>query len=168
MKNIFITIMITLFSMSAVALENVKTKTTKTVEESSIEVFTEVPEHLKGSKACILKEGLGYQCVPSEEYMIVKRKHKRPIIKEVVTKEVSGEMPVAAEKANPHKNIVSLKVVDGYSDVKKEESGKTLTLKVERQVGAGIQYQRAITDKVYVGGELDSNRGVGVLLGVGF
>ena len=151
-----------IFSISAQALQCGETEAVKTTEQSSVEVMTEVPKHLKGSTIVFKKADGSEEVLKSEEYMVVKCKHKRPVIKES-TKETK-----LACKGAENKNIVSLKAVDCYSDVKKTESGSTATLKVERQVGVGLQYQRAITDRVYVGGEVDSNNGVGVLVGVGF
>lgn len=168
MKTLIATALL-IFSTSAHALQCGEIETTKSVEESSIEVITDVPKHLKGKEICIRNPQTGVSdCVKAEEYMVVKRKHKRPVIKES-TKETSLACKTETKEVSvAQKNIVSLKAVDGYSDVKKEQTGKTLKLEVERQVGVGLQYQRAITDKLYLGGEVDSNKGVGVLLGVGF
>lgn len=42
----------------------------------SQDVNTPVPNHLKGAKICTFKENTGYNCVPAEDFKIVKRKQQ--------------------------------------------------------------------------------------------
>ncbi len=162
MKNLIVTLITLIFTSNAFALECGETQRSSSTEESQVEVVTNVPNHLKGATITLTKADGSKEVLKAEEYMVVKRKHNRPVIKET-TRESS-----LACKATDRKNIVSLKAVDGYSDVKKSQTDSSASLEVKRQVGVGIQYQHAITERVYLGVGADSNRGAEALLGWGF
>ena len=158
-------ILLAMFAVStnAMALECGETQRSSSTENTSVDVETKAEKFREGQTlARISADGKVIETVSAEEYMLVKRKHKRPVIKET-TKESS-----LACKASDRKNIVSLKAVDGYSDVKKTQTATSASIEVERQVGVGIQYQRAVTERLYLGVGADSNRGAEALVGVSF
>jgi hypothetical protein len=162
MKNTIMFLMAMLFTGNAFALNCGETQTKSSKEESSVDAVTDMPKYMKGMTITLTKADGSTEVLKSEEFMVVKRKHKRPVTKETI------ESKSLTCKDESVKDIVSLKAVDGYSDVKAEQSVKTTTLKVERQLGLGLQYQHALNKKVYVGGEVDTNRGMGVMVGIGF
>lgn len=159
-------LLITMMALNTYALECGETEVSKTVENTDLVVTTAMPKHLTGATIILKKADGTEEVLKAEDYMVVKRKHIRPVIIQSTT-----ETKLACKtetKTVAHKNILSVKAIDGYSDVSKEVKGNSLTLRVERQVGAGLQYQRAVTDRIYVGGEVDSNNGVGAMIGLGF
>ena len=164
MKKLFILTMFLVLSNNALALECGESQSVTSTEESKIEVTTNTPKFLRNATITLTKADGSKEVLKAEDYMIVKRKHSRPVIKET-----TKEMSLACKNTqSDRKNIISLKAVDGYSDVKKQENGQTTSIKVDRQVGVGLQYQRAVTERVYLGVGADSNRGAEALLGVGF
>lgn len=167
MKKLIIAILMITPNVNALECGESEVSTSGSVMD--MEVTTDVPAFLKGATITITKANGSSETVKAEEYMVVKRKHNRPVVHSV-TKEEKRTCTVELIKSEPEplKNIVSLKAVDGYSDVKKKEDVNGVELKVERQVGLGVVYQRNLSDNLYLGGEVDSNRGLGVLLGLGF
>lgn len=164
MKKLLIIATTFMFTSVASALSCGETKTESSVELSSVEVTTAVPKNLRGASILLTKADGSTVVLKAEDYMIVKRKHSRPVVTNT-TKEASlscKEVPKAL------KNIVSVEALDGYSDITKEENLNSTTLRIQRKVALGLQYQRAITERFYLGGQLDTNRGAGILLGMGF
>ena len=167
MKILIFTLLV-LFTDSALALECGQTESSTSTEEYQVEVTTNTPKFLEGATITLTKADGSKKVLKAEDYMVVKRKHNRSVIKET-TKEMSlacKSVPGAVKEER--KNILSLKAVDGYSDVQKEQTAKAVSLKVERQLGVGVQYQRAVTERVYLGVGADTNRGAEVMAGWGF
>ena len=158
-----------MFSVNVKALDCGETERSEKTFEAEMEVVTDVPNFLKGATITITKADGSSEVVKAEEFMVVKRKHLRPVVHAMVKEETrSCDVVVLKPLPEPLKNILSVKAVDGFSDVKKNEDANGVELKVERQVGLGVVYQRNLSDNLYLGGEVDANKGVGVLLGVGF
>lgn len=158
-----------MISVNVNALECGETEKTVSTAVGEMEVVTDVPNFLKGATITITKADGSSEVVKAEEYMVVKRKHLRPVVHAFSKEEkLTCKVELVKSEPEPLKNIVSLKAVDGYSDVKKREDAAGVELKVERQVGLGVVYQRNLSDNLYLGGEVDANKGVGVLLGLGF
>jgi hypothetical protein len=131
---------------------------------------TVVPKFLQGATITITKADGSKETVKSEEYMVVKRKHPRPVMVHVTNNTVTctETTNVVPEDQKYSKNILSLKVVDGYSDVTTSVAPLGTKLSVDRQIGAGLQYQRAYNNKFYFGVGADTNQGFEVLGGIGF
>jgi len=164
MKKLLVILTAFMVTVNANALNCGETQSSFHSEESKVEVTTGVPKHLEGATITLTKADGSRETLRAEEYMIVKRKHSRPVIFHS-TKETS--MMCKNVQSN-NKNIVSIKSVEGFGVVSKTSTAKTLTLKSDRETGIGLQYQRALTERLYLGGEVDTNHGVGILLGVGF
>jgi hypothetical protein len=162
MKYIIVSFLI--FSSSVFAMNCGQTQTSSTTDKKEVEAFTQMPSHLKGSKIVIEKANGTREVLKAEEYMVVKRKHTRPMISEkVVTstmqcKEVPGSV----------KNIVSLRGVNSYANPETSVSGKTGKASISRENTLGAQYQRNVGKDVFLGVEGDLNRGAGISIGVGF
>lgn len=139
-----------------------ETKTTSSLEKEEMEVNTEVPKHLVGATIILKKANGSEEVLKAEEYMIVKRKHKRPVYKEKIA---TASLKC---KNDSVKNIVSLKGVRSYANPKSRLEPNKGTLSIERETTLGAQYQRNIGKDVFLGVEGDLNRGAGVMIGIGF
>lgn len=147
MKNILMIIFITLFSLSALSVGP-------------------APEYMKGGTITVtLKDGKTYT-YSTDEYAVVKRGPKS----------VESEKPaaVALEKAPEqsvqaaHQNILSLGLVRSKRGLRVSETASTVEVENKKEIGVSVQYQRLISDDLYLGGQIDTNQGVGINLGVGF
>lgn len=139
-----------------------QTQTTSSLEKKDMEVITEMPKHLKGSKIILVKADGSSEVLKIEDYMVVKRKHTRPLMREKV---VSSTLKCQSSQI---KNIVSLKAVNSYANPEKSISGKKGTISIGRETTLGAQYQRNLGKDIFLGVEGDLNQGAGVMLGIGF
>lgn len=152
-----------MFSMSfAQAMSCGQTKVTSSLEKKDVEVFTSMPSHLKGAKIIIVKADGSQEVLKAEEYMVVKRKHTRPMISEKVSSSTLQCQNTSV------KNIVSLKAINSYGSPEKSLSGNKGKISIEREPTLGAQYQRNLGKDIFIGIEGDLNQGAGVLLGIGF
>jgi hypothetical protein len=140
--------------------------------DTTAEAYTTTPKTLQGATYTITKANGSTETVKADEYMLVKRKHLRPVIINNTNNTISCTEDIVTnvvpEDQKYSKNIVSLKVIDGYGDVNIDRNPLQTKLSVDRQVGVGFQYQRAWNNKFYFLGEVDTNQGLGFGAGVGF
>lgn len=127
---------------------------------------TKLPKWLEGSKITITKADGTSETVSSEEYMVVPRKHKRPIVQTTNT-----ETMVVCKKVED-KNIISVNAKDGFdgsfkSSVKTTATGTSATIEMEKKVMPGIGYQRKV-GPVWLGVDVNTGNNVGASVGVGF
>lgn len=139
-----------------------QTKTSTTLEKKELDVVTEVPNHLKGARIILVKADGSQETLKAEDFMVVKRKHKRPIFEE---KTVSSRLEC---QNNGVKNIVSLKAVNSYGSPDRTIHGNSGTVSVSRSSTLGAQYQRNIGKNLYLGVEGDLNQNAGLMIGLGF
>jgi hypothetical protein len=129
------------------------------------------PEYLKGGVITVtLKNGKTYT-YSADEYAVVKRgQESKPLpLASKDSSEESVPAPQQAEtKVEGHKNIISVGAVRSQRGLNVTENANSVEVSSKKQIGAQLQYQRRVTDKVYLGGQLDTNQGVGVNIGVGF
>lgn len=127
-----------------------------------------MPKYLEGATITVtLKNGKQYS-YKAEEHKVVPRIEKP---KQVLVQEVSGHGSSCAMppmKSKSHKNIVSLEVVKSMADPTTETNASGTTVKSKSEVGLGLMYQRNVYKDMYMGGRVDTNRGAGVNIGVGF
>lgn len=126
------------------------------------------PEYLKGGTITVtLKDGKQYT-FSADEYAVVKRGTDSP--KVMLAEQQKSEKPIEApaKQQEAHKNIVSVGVIRSTRGFNVSEGPSTVEVTSKKEIGASLQYQRRVTDKVYVGGQVDSNQGVGVNVGLGF
>jgi hypothetical protein len=139
-----------------------QTKTSSIIEKKDMEVVTDMPKHLKGSKIIIVKADGSQEILKPEEYMVVKRKHTRPVMSEKVTSNT-----LQCNSSNV-KNIVSLKAINSYGDPDKSIRGQKGTISISRETTLGAQYQRNVGKNIYLGVEGGLNQSAGVMIGLGF
>ena len=151
-----------LLSLNSYAQNCGQTSTQTSLEKKEMEVMTNMPKHLKGSKIVIIKADGSQEILKPEEYMVVKRKHTRPVLSEKVT---STTMQC---KSSNVKNIVSLKAINSYANPEKRISGQKGQVSISRENTLGLQYQRNLGKDIFLGVEGDFNQGAGVMLGIGF
>ena len=139
-----------------------KTQVSSTLEKTSVEVMTDVPKHLIGAKITLTKADGSQETVKAEEFMIVKRKHTRPLMREKIS-----STSIQCQDSTV-KNIISLRAVNSYANPDKSVNGKTGNISISRENTLGAQYQRNIGKDIFLGVEGDLNQGAGVSLGLGF
>jgi hypothetical protein len=159
-----------LFSTLALAKPVCTTNQGTDVAMAVQDANTAVPKFLQGATITITKADGSKETVKSEDYMVVKRKHPRPVMVHVTNNTVTctETTNVVPEDQKYSKNIVSLGVLDGYSDVDASKIPGGVKLNVDRQIGVGFKYQRAYNNRFYFGLEADTNQGKGFFGGVGF
>ncbi len=153
------------------ALECGETKQEVNETMSQEEVTTSVPAHLKGATITITLADGSKETVKAESYMVVKRKHTRPVVNVSKTeKTLMCETKVVSKDSK--KNIVSVQAVRSQNGVEKEILDPTTTkVSTKKSVGAGVMYQRKfeVFNQELVGGiGADTNRGVNLGLGLEF
>ena len=160
--------LITLFiliSSVSVAQECGETMSTSQETADSMDVMTEVPSGLRGATITITKADGSTETVRAEEFMLVKRKHKRPIL---TVKTKSTTLMCKSTKSNPE-NILSLEALSGQSGLEKNIiSPSQVEVKTKSGLGVGLMYQRNVYKDLYLGGKVDSNENVGLSVGLGF
>jgi hypothetical protein len=124
------------------------------------EIKTDVPNFLKGATIIIRLADGRESSVSAEKFKVVPRKQQF-----VVTKTKSTLLCSASEK-----NRVS--VLGGFgatSDLKsnKPSQDKT-TIKAEKGLVGGVQFQRKVSDRISIGAQGQSNKTISVLLGLDF
>jgi hypothetical protein len=161
--NIILTgILVILTTKVALGDECGKTTVSTIRQESEMDVVTSAPKFLQKATITITQANGKSETVSADDYMVVKRKHKRPL-SVILLKQNTLQC-----KNTSKKNIISGKLVDGYSDVSTKVNGKSATISLDRQLGVGLQYQRRIMERVYLGVGADSNKGTEALLGFDF
>lgn len=150
MKNIITLVFVSLVSLTAFAVGP-------------------APDFLKGGTITVtLKDGKTYT-FSADEYAVVRRGSESPSLQ--VTKledEQEDDLVLPPEQAPADKNIVSIGAVYGKNRLKTSEDGSKIAVESDRTLGVQLQYQRLIDEKLYLGGQADSNGNVGVNVGVGF
>lgn len=139
-----------------------QTQTTSSLEKKDVEVFTSVPSHLKGAKIILVKADGSQEVLKAEEYMVVKRKHTRPMMSEKVTSNTLQCQNTSV------KNIVSLKAINSYGNPNKSINGQKGNISISRETTLGAQYQRNLGKDIFLGVEGDLHQGAGLMIGFGF
>jgi len=158
-----ITILIALFVTTVNARENCGfVKTTSQTQKIELDTVTPVPNHLRGATITLLKKDGTQEILRAEEYMIVKRHHKRPVIKELAT------TTKVQCYDNTVKNIASLKAVNSYGRADLDVNGDSATISTSKRRTLGGQYQRNVGKNIFLGVDADLNRNAGLSIGLGF
>lgn len=162
-------LIISMVLCSSVSMAQECGETVSKTEETqgSMEVITQVPSHLRGATITITKADGSKETVKAEEFMVVKRKHQRPVVGVTTeTKTLLCEKKVVDKNVE---NIVSLEAVRGDAGLEKNVVSKSETeVKTKQGVGVGLMYQRNVYKDLYLGGKVDSNENVGLNIGLGF
>lgn len=149
MKNVIIALTGLLFSLPAMAVGP-------------------APSYLQGATITVtLKNGKTYT-FSADEYAVVKRGEETPLQVTKLEDETEEKLVLPPEEVVGHKNIVSVGAVYGKNKLKTSETGNKFEVESDRTLGLQLQYQRRMDDKVYLGGQADTNGSVGVNVGVGF
>lgn len=133
------------------------------------------PKELQGGTITVtLKDGKTYT-FSSDEYAVVKRGTEEKVFTKSEGEEIAkthldegrkqGEQ--SAKDAQP-KNIVSIGAVRSKNGFDTEMTNSTVDVKSRKDIGASFQYQRRVTEKVYLGGRADTNGGAEINAGYGF
>ena len=155
----FITILVLCSPLLAFSAENCSTTEGTEVVDQLMEIKTDVPKYLEGATIIVrLKDGKE-TAVPAEKFKVVARKQQY-----LVSRTLREDKTICSAEIN--KNRVSLNLGQGPKGTL--STSKTASkVEVESQVGivGGLQYQRLITDKISISGQIQNNN-TG-LLGVG-
>jgi hypothetical protein len=158
MKKFFI-ILILCSPLFAKASDCTSSSDAATVEEQ-LEIKTDVPSHLKGATIIVRQADGRETSVPAEKFKVVPRQQQFIVTK---TKQVDKLV------CGPDKNRVSLLAGNGPKEgLDRSNNGSTVT--VESRTGAvgGLQYQRLITDRISIGGQIQSNESALINVGLDF
>lgn len=149
MKNVIIALTGLLFSLPAMAVGP-------------------APSYLQGATITVtLKNGKTYT-FSADEYAVVKRGQEPSLQVTKLEDDTEEKLVLPPEEVVGHKNIVSVGAVYGKNKLKTSETGNKFEVESDRTLGLQLQYQRRMDDKVYLGGQADTNGNVGVNVGVGF
>lgn len=161
MKTLLITLL--LLISTAYAKEKCgETKTSTHLEKTELDTVTEVPNHLRGATITLKKADGSQEVLKAEDYMIVKRQHKRPVFREkIATTRIQCQDETV-------KNIVSLKAVNSYGRADLESDDTSATISTSKRRTLGGQYQRNVGKNIFLGVDADLNRNAGLLIGLGF
>jgi hypothetical protein len=157
MKKLFIM----LFMSSAVfAAEQCETKVGEESVDQLMEITTDVPSHLKGATIIVrTKDGKESQ-VPAEKFKVVPRKRQYVVTKTKI------DSVTTCQNTEMNKNRVSVMAGSGPKEgLKRSNDGTTVSIESKAGTIGGLQYQRLLTDKISVSGQVQTNKSV--LLGVG-
>lgn len=130
------------------------------VVQSQLEIKTDVPKHLKGAQICIFKQETGYNCVPAEKFKVVPRMQQF-----IVSKTVQQHKTMCS--AEVRKNRIGVAVGRGTKsgfDRSSTPNSQTVSTKVGDLAAA--QYQRLVTERLSINGQVLSNDSG--LVGVGW
>lgn len=162
-KLLCLLIMLPTFS-HALTCGETKSEVTETKTEQEVE--TVVPAHLKGATITITKADGSKEVVKAEEYMLVKRKHKRPVVR-VSSKETTLACETKVVESSK-KNIISVQAVRSQSGLSKDVvNPTTVEVETKSKVGAGVMYQRKL-DELVIGVGADTNKGINLGVGLEF
>lgn len=160
------------FKARAEQLQCGETKTESQETVSSVEVVTDTPKHLKGATITITKVDGTSEVVKAEEYMVVKRKHKRPVVNMATTTQSLSCKTEVVDSGK--KNIISVQAVNSQAGLdKKTVNPTTVEVKTETDLGTGVLYQRKLDatllkNNLIIGIGADTNKGVSLGLGMEF
>lgn len=138
------------------------------------DVNTPVPEQLKGKQVCIKDPNTDkLDCVPTEEYKIVKRKQQFKV-KEKVAKAAEPVIiereVIKYEKVEENKNLIMLGVRRDYSQVTAKYTANQATVEYEKNLVFDLSYlRRQILDTSFgVGIGYDTNKSLRGIIGLEF
>lgn len=149
MKNIIFIVLMSMPIM-AYAQESCVTTTTESVE-GKMEIDTKVPKNLEGAIITIRTEDGQEKTMPAEQFKVVPRKQQFIVNK---TRQIDRiNCPPSKNVRRP--NRLSLLVGQGYKyGIEIQADGNTLEASSRVGIIGGIQYQRLVTDRVSVGGQV--------------
>lgn len=126
----------------------------KVVSEEKMEINTNVPAHLKGATITVKLANGKESTVPAEKFKVVPRLQQF-----IVTKSSEQQTRTCKVPAEKEKNRISLLAGHGAQEGLDRTNEPTKTT-IESRVGVvgGVQYQRLLTDKLSVGGQIQSNK----------
>jgi hypothetical protein len=127
------------------------------------------PKELRGGKIVVtLADGQSYT-FSSDEYAVVKRGEEEKTLKILPVADVETEEElVLPPETVAHKNIVSLGVVRSQQGFNVSSNPSVVSVETKNELAGQLQYQRLLDERLYLGGQIDTNGGVGANLGVGF
>lgn len=152
-----------LISFSAAASENCSVKEFQDEVKETLEIKTDVPNHLKGATIIVRTADGRESSVPAEKFKVVPRKQQF-----IVTRtEKSKELSCTANTSRTHR-VALLGGHGTQSGLKTSQSGSTV--EVESKVGfvGGLQYQHMVSDRFSLGVQGQTNKSGSLLLGVDF
>lgn len=147
---------------SAFASENCSTSSSEDKIEEQLVIDTKVPNHLKGAKIIIRLANGKESEVSADLFKVVPRKQQYLVTK--VSKS-STTMCSAEQKRNRIAILGGRGPREGLNT-----SANPTQVNVESKVGAigGVQYQRMLTDKISIGGQVQTNKSGLISIGLDF
>lgn len=142
--------------------QNCSTQSGEETVEEQLEITTDVPAHLKGATIIVRTADGRESSVPAEKFKVVPRKQQF-----IVSKTKQVDTTTCSNEAN--KNRISLLGGNGPKEgLTRSSDGKTVTVKSKTGAVGGAQYQRLLTERLSVGGQVQTNKSVLLNIGIDF
>lgn len=127
-------------------------------------ITTDVPSHLKGATIIVRRADGKETAVPAELFKVVPRKRQ-----EIVLEKTQTVNTTCTNDAERLKNRVSLLAGRGTQEGIDVEKSAT-TVSAQSKVGAvgGIMYQRSLSRRISIGGQVQTNNSVLGTVGLDF
>lgn len=129
-----------------------------------------MPEYMKdGTITVTLKDGTKYT-YSTNEYMVVKRHRDKHKVNDTINDSFTYQCNAYNQhkQIERHKNIISLGFTRSNRGLNVKEESNSVEISTKKEVGAQLQYQHNLIKDFYLGGQLDTNGGVGLSIGFGF
>lgn len=130
----------------------------------SVSAMAEMPKYLEGATVTVTLKNGETHSFKSEEYAIVRRQSMQSPIAKQIIQAVKDERLVTNKK-----NRVFL--LGGYGstgDLKSSTDGNTYEVKHKKGVVGGVGYQRKVSQKVNIGGQVQTNGTALISVGTDF
>lgn len=162
MKTTILAILV-LISSNLVAKDCTTTKSDSQVQEQR-DINTDVPAWLKGGTIVIRRADGKESVVSADKFKVVPRKQQFIVTKVKETEQLTCSVPGEKEK-----NRVSLLGGVGPSGkLKVTTDPSKATIETGSSAVGGLQYQRLITDRVSIGGQVQTNESALISIGLDF
>lgn len=142
-----------------------------TTDEREVEVTTDMPKHLTGATITITLANGSSSTVPASKFMVVPRKHKKPVL--VVTTNTSKLICQTPQITKSNKNLIQIGASNSTPDIRVRTEvssvGFRTTVTAEKTITPDVSYYRSdIVGGFGAGVGVDSNGAGRISVGFGF
>jgi hypothetical protein len=137
--------------------------------EEQLEIKTDVPSFLKGATIIVRLANGKESIVSADKFKVVPRKQQfiTTKTKQIDTKLCTIELEQQQKELNKNRISALIGSAPG-SSLNVTKDANSTTIEHGNVTVTGVQYQRLVTDKVSVGGQIQSNESVLVNIGFDF
>lgn len=165
MNNTFIFILLLIFTCFAEA-RTCTTTDSEITNEVLFVINTDVPKHLKGATITVTLVDGRVSKVPAEKFKVVPRMQQTIVTHTVQKSKDECVDVVAGEERKNRVSILAGEAPKGSLD--RSLSGNKVSVSSTRGAALGLQYQRKISERFSLGGQIQSNDSGSAMLGYEF